>query len=80
MCSRFKGWKACRLNFFCIQVQGSYYGEQEARLGYFPSSVVEETHALMPAEVEVKTNVCNAIFFFLYSFYILKKKNYLRMM
>lgn len=45
------------------QVQGSYYGEQEARLGYFPSSVVEETHALMPAEVEVKTNVCNARFF-----------------
>uniref|UniRef100_A0A671SFM2 Uncharacterized protein n=1 Tax=Sinocyclocheilus anshuiensis TaxID=1608454 RepID=A0A671SFM2_9TELE len=30
----------------------SYYGDQEARLGYLPSSVVEETHALMPAEVE----------------------------
>ncbi|XP_027034428.1 melanoma-derived growth regulatory protein isoform X4 [Tachysurus fulvidraco] len=42
--------------FWSGSVQGSYYGEQEARLGYFPSSVVEETHALMPAEVEVKTN------------------------
>lgn len=42
---------------FLYQAQGSYYGEQEARLGHFPSSVVEETHALMPAEVEVKTNV-----------------------
>lgn len=40
-----------------MKVQGSYYGEQEARLGFFPSSVVEETHALMPAEVEVKTDV-----------------------
>lgn len=39
------------------QAQGSYYGEQEARLGHFPSSVVEETHAIMPAEVEVKTDV-----------------------
>lgn len=44
---------------YMYQVQGSYYSEQEARLGHFPSSVVEETHALMPAEVEVKTNVCN---------------------
>lgn len=50
---------------FVYQVQGSYYGEQEARLGHFPSSVVEETHALMPAEVEVKTNVSNALFFVL---------------
>lgn len=47
---------------YVYQVQGSYYGEQEARLGHFPSSVVEETHALMPADVEVKTNVCNAHF------------------
>ncbi|XP_058632613.1 melanoma-derived growth regulatory protein isoform X2 [Onychostoma macrolepis] len=42
--------------FWAGSVQGSYYGDQEARLGYFPSSVVEETHALMPAEVEVKTD------------------------
>ncbi|XP_077062375.1 melanoma-derived growth regulatory protein [Siphateles boraxobius] len=42
--------------FWAGSVQGSYYGEQEARLGFFPSSVVEETHALMPAEVEVKTD------------------------
>uniref|UniRef100_A0A671SEA0 Uncharacterized protein n=1 Tax=Sinocyclocheilus anshuiensis TaxID=1608454 RepID=A0A671SEA0_9TELE len=37
---------------FYSKIQGSYYGDQEARLGYLPSSVVEETHALMPAEVE----------------------------
>uniref|UniRef100_A0A673LLI0 MIA SH3 domain containing n=1 Tax=Sinocyclocheilus rhinocerous TaxID=307959 RepID=A0A673LLI0_9TELE len=43
-------------NLTNINIQGSYYGDQEARLGYFPSSVVEETHALMPAEVEVKTD------------------------
>lgn len=39
------------------QVQDSYYGQQEARIGHFPSSVVEETHALMPATNEVKTTV-----------------------
>uniref|UniRef100_A0A4W5KA02 MIA SH3 domain containing n=1 Tax=Hucho hucho TaxID=62062 RepID=A0A4W5KA02_9TELE len=39
-----------------VWVQGSYYGEQEARLGHFPSSVVEETHALMPAINEVMTD------------------------
>ncbi|XP_067296066.1 melanoma-derived growth regulatory protein [Pseudorasbora parva] len=42
--------------FWAGSVQGSYYGEQEARLGFFPSSVVEETHALMPAEHEIKTD------------------------
>ncbi|XP_055056425.1 melanoma-derived growth regulatory protein [Misgurnus anguillicaudatus] len=41
--------------FWAGSVQGSYYGAQEARLGYFPSSVVEETYALTPAEVEVTT-------------------------
>ncbi|XP_028840754.1 melanoma-derived growth regulatory protein isoform X2 [Denticeps clupeoides] len=41
--------------FWTGTVQGSYYGEQEARLGHFPSSVVEEIHALMPAVVEVET-------------------------
>uniref|UniRef100_A0A8C1YFW9 MIA SH3 domain containing n=1 Tax=Cyprinus carpio TaxID=7962 RepID=A0A8C1YFW9_CYPCA len=42
-------------NYYLLDLR-SYYGDQEARLGYFPSSVVEETHALMPAEVEVKTD------------------------
>ena len=41
----------------CLQVQDSYYGEQEARIGHFPSSVVEETQVLMPATAEVKTTV-----------------------
>lgn len=40
-----------------LQVQDSYYGQQEARIGHFPSSIVEETHPLMPAETEVKTSV-----------------------
>lgn len=40
-----------------LQVQDSYYGQQEARIGHFPSSVVEETHPLMPANTEVKTTV-----------------------
>ncbi|MBN3319588.1 MIA protein, partial [Atractosteus spatula] len=43
--------------FWAGSVQGEYYGEQEARLGHFPSSAVEETHVLMPASVEVKTDV-----------------------
>ncbi|KAJ8267078.1 hypothetical protein GJAV_G00138080 [Gymnothorax javanicus] len=42
--------------FWAGSVQGTYYGEQEARLGHFPRSVVEETHALMPATEEVKTD------------------------
>ncbi|XP_016897111.1 melanoma-derived growth regulatory protein isoform X2 [Cynoglossus semilaevis] len=33
----------------------SYYGQQEARIGHFPSSVVEETHLLMEANTEVRT-------------------------
>ncbi|PWA23024.1 melanoma-derived growth regulatory protein isoform X1 [Gambusia affinis] len=41
--------------FWAGSVQNTYYGEQEARIGHFPSSVVEETHALMPATTEVKT-------------------------
>ena len=40
-----------------LQVQDSYYGQQEARIGHFPSSVVEETHPLMPANTEVQTTV-----------------------
>lgn len=55
--------EACAAN--CkLQVQGSYYSEQEARLGHFPNDLVEETHALMPAEVEVKTTVSKLFFNF----------------
>ncbi|KAL4608668.1 melanoma-derived growth regulatory protein [Arapaima gigas] len=42
--------------FWVGSVQGSYYSDQEARLGHFPSSVVQETHALTPATVEVDTD------------------------
>uniref|UniRef100_A0A3B5MPQ4 SH3 domain-containing protein n=1 Tax=Xiphophorus couchianus TaxID=32473 RepID=A0A3B5MPQ4_9TELE len=61
--------------FWAGSVQNTYYGEQEARIGHFPSSVVEETHALMPATTEVKTTVINfyylaviQFFFFLFCF------------
>ncbi|KAH0631485.1 hypothetical protein JD844_005824 [Phrynosoma platyrhinos] len=43
-------------------VQGDYYGEQPARLGFFPSSVVQENQYLKPGKVEVKTSV-RALFF-----------------
>uniref|UniRef100_A0A3P9KG37 MIA SH3 domain containing n=1 Tax=Oryzias latipes TaxID=8090 RepID=A0A3P9KG37_ORYLA len=43
--------------FWAGSGQGSYYGEQEARIGHFPSSVVEELQPLMPANTEVKTTV-----------------------
>ncbi|KAM8954125.1 melanoma-derived growth regulatory protein [Pelodytes ibericus] len=39
--------------FWSGSVEG---GEQEARLGYFPSSIVQEEHYLMPGKVEVKTD------------------------
>lgn len=48
----------------CLQVQDSYYGQQEARIGHFPSSVVEETHPLMPATTEVQTTVGEHTHFF----------------
>ncbi|KAM9331683.1 melanoma-derived growth regulatory protein [Pholidichthys leucotaenia] len=41
--------------FWAGSVQDSYYGQQVARIGHFPSSVVEETQALMPATIQVKT-------------------------
>lgn len=44
------------------QVQGDYYSEQPARLGYFPSSVVQESQYLKPGKVEVKTDVSVASF------------------
>ncbi|XP_014379043.1 melanoma-derived growth regulatory protein isoform X2 [Alligator sinensis] len=42
--------------FWGGSVQGDYYGEQPARLGYFPSSVVQESHYLKPGKVDVKTD------------------------
>uniref|UniRef100_H3C6K5 MIA SH3 domain containing n=1 Tax=Tetraodon nigroviridis TaxID=99883 RepID=H3C6K5_TETNG len=42
--------------FWAGSVQDSYYGQQEARIGHFPSSIVEETHPLMAAQTEVKTS------------------------
>ncbi|KAG8448783.1 hypothetical protein GDO86_015738 [Hymenochirus boettgeri] len=42
--------------FWSGSVQGDYYGEQAAHLGYFPSSVVEEQHYLMPGKIEVQTD------------------------
>ncbi|KAK1153513.1 melanoma-derived growth regulatory protein-like [Acipenser oxyrinchus oxyrinchus] len=41
--------------FWAGSVQSGYYSEQEARLGFFPSSVVEETQLLQPGDVEVMT-------------------------
>lgn len=46
-----------KLCITCVQVQDSYYGQQEARIGHFPSSVVEETHPLLAANTEVQTTV-----------------------
>lgn len=61
MCSKtFKSFECYQTNVICVifsQVQDAYYGQQEARIGHFPSSIVEETHALMPATTEVKTTV-----------------------
>ncbi|XP_061453754.1 melanoma-derived growth regulatory protein [Rhineura floridana] len=42
--------------FWGGSVQGDYYGEQPASLGYFPSSVVRENQYLKPGKVEVKTD------------------------
>ncbi|KAE8585661.1 hypothetical protein XENTR_v10021396 [Xenopus tropicalis] len=42
--------------FWQGSVQGDYYGEQAARLGYFPSTIVQEEHYLMPGKVEVSTD------------------------
>ncbi|XP_033080838.1 melanoma-derived growth regulatory protein isoform X2 [Trachypithecus francoisi] len=38
------------------QVQGDYYGDLAARLGYFPSSIVREDQTLKPGKVDVKTD------------------------
>ncbi|XP_067318212.1 melanoma-derived growth regulatory protein-like [Anolis sagrei] len=42
--------------FWGGSVQGDYYGEQPARLGYFPSAVVQENQYLKPGKIEVKTS------------------------
>ncbi|XP_015266104.1 PREDICTED: melanoma-derived growth regulatory protein [Gekko japonicus] len=42
--------------FWGGSVQGDYYSEQPARLGYFPSSVVQESQYLKPGKTEVKTD------------------------
>lgn len=39
------------------QVQGDYYGDLAARLGYFPSSIVREDQTLKPGKIDVKTDV-----------------------
>ncbi|XP_049643180.1 melanoma-derived growth regulatory protein [Suncus etruscus] len=42
--------------FWGGSVQGEYYGDAAARLGYFPSSIVREDQTLKPGNVEVKTD------------------------
>ncbi|XP_027627829.1 melanoma-derived growth regulatory protein [Tupaia chinensis] len=43
--------------FWGGSVQGDYYGDMAARLGYFPSSIVREDQTLKPGKIEVKTDV-----------------------
>ncbi|XP_047650042.1 melanoma-derived growth regulatory protein isoform X1 [Phacochoerus africanus] len=43
--------------FWGGSVQGDYYGDFAARLGYFPSSVVRENQTLKPGKIVVKTDV-----------------------
>ncbi|KAM7057851.1 melanoma-derived growth regulatory protein isoform 2-T2 [Molossus nigricans] len=38
-------------------VQGDYYGDMAARLGFFPSSIVREDQTLKPGKIDVKTDV-----------------------
>ncbi|XP_028710885.1 melanoma-derived growth regulatory protein isoform X2 [Peromyscus leucopus] len=42
--------------FWGGSVQGGYYGDLAARLGYFPSSIVREDLTLKPAKIDVKTD------------------------
>ncbi|ELW72369.1 Ras-related protein Rab-4B [Tupaia chinensis] len=42
--------------FWGGSVQGDYYGDMAARLGYFPSSIVREDQTLKPGKIEVKTD------------------------
>nr|XP_027797225.1 melanoma-derived growth regulatory protein isoform X1 [Marmota flaviventris]XP_027797226.1 melanoma-derived growth regulatory protein isoform X1 [Marmota flaviventris] len=43
--------------FWGGSVQGDYYGDLAARLGYFPSSIVREDQTLKPGKIDVKTDV-----------------------
>ncbi|CAD7673461.1 unnamed protein product [Nyctereutes procyonoides] len=42
--------------FWGGSVQGDYYGDLAAHLGYFPSSVVREDQTLKPGKIHVKTD------------------------
>ncbi|XP_051062933.1 melanoma-derived growth regulatory protein isoform X1 [Phodopus roborovskii] len=42
--------------FWGGSVQGDYYGDLAARLGYFPSSIVREDLILKPAKIDMKTD------------------------
>ncbi|KAM6153699.1 melanoma-derived growth regulatory protein [Erethizon dorsatum] len=42
--------------FWGGSVQGDYYEDLAARLGYFPSTIVREGQTLKPGEVDVKTD------------------------
>ncbi|KAB0396446.1 hypothetical protein E2I00_012090, partial [Balaenoptera physalus] len=42
--------------FWGGSVQGDYYGDVAARLGYFPSSIVREDQTLKPGKTDVKTD------------------------
>ncbi|XP_036752523.1 melanoma-derived growth regulatory protein isoform X1 [Manis pentadactyla] len=42
--------------FWGGSVQGDYYGDLAARLGYFPSSIVREDQTLKPGKVDLKTD------------------------
>ncbi|KAK2496807.1 hypothetical protein MC885_018625 [Smutsia gigantea] len=43
--------------FWGGSVQGDYYGDLAARLGYFPSSIVREDQTLKPGKIDLKTDV-----------------------
>ncbi|KAM7057853.1 melanoma-derived growth regulatory protein isoform 4-T4 [Molossus nigricans] len=43
--------------FWGGSVQGDYYGDMAARLGFFPSSIVREDQTLKPGKIDVKTDV-----------------------
>ncbi|XP_035867841.1 melanoma-derived growth regulatory protein isoform X1 [Phyllostomus discolor] len=43
--------------FWGGSVQGDYYGDLAARLGFFPSSIVREDQIVKPGKIDVKTDV-----------------------
>nr|XP_044615575.1 melanoma-derived growth regulatory protein isoform X4 [Equus asinus] len=47
--------------FWGGSVQGDYYGDLAARLGYFPSSIVREESTLKPGKIEVKTDALSIL-------------------